>query len=138
MAKWRCPHCKDTQVVTDAMIAEIGTPQCACTGEAEDMELVASARRRRTPMVALEFHQAVGILDALGCGDDPVLYRHKEWNLSDLTRKVADEYAARDMNMPMAHRVHLTYSGGPARKNRGHHRIQGTLADMVRDRLRYK
>jgi hypothetical protein len=49
-----------------------------------------------------------------------------------------NEFPKLDKHPPKVHLVHLMFHAGIPRKDCGYRRIKGTLADMVRDRLRFK
>lgn len=77
---------------------------------------------------ALTVYEACAILEVLGCGDDPMIYRGAE-TTSD---SIYNAPTAQSPNFSRkANTVRIAYwSGAHAR------RIQGTLQSMVADRLR--
>lgn len=77
---------------------------------------------------ALTVAEACGILDTLGCSDDPLFYRGHETSPNTIMSCPGEEDPE---GRRMAGRVRIEYYGGRELRRR-----RGTLQSMVIDRLR--
>ena len=78
-------------------------------------------------MKTLSLEEACGILDALGCGSDPIVWHSKDADETDV--QTPSDLCSFGNHLKTASEYRITFTGERGKP------LKGTLADMVKERL---